>query len=76
FYLVAFFAIWLYEMPNISTNQISNYNWLRLQAYIITYCVLTIIFLSLSITISFITKKRIIKHQKSSNSENSKNEQI
>ncbi|MDE5617374.1 MAG: hypothetical protein K2I36_00790 [Ureaplasma sp.] len=73
-YLVAFFTIWLYPMPNINNSEISNYNWLRLQAYIITYCVLTILFLSLATTISLLTSKRILSHCKSINSEIVENE--
>lgn len=70
-YLVAFFTIWLYSMPNVNTNQIATYNWKRLLAYIITYCVLTFCILMLLIMLSILTKKRIIQH--SNNSESAKN---
>lgn len=70
-YLVAFFAIWLYSMPNVNFDQISTYNWKRLLTYIITYCVITTITLVLLVIMSLLTKKRIIKH--SNNSESVKN---
>lgn len=70
-YLVAFFTIWLYSMPNINTNEISSYNWKRLLAYIVTYCTLTVSILVLLIVLSLLTKKRVIKH--SNNSESVKN---